>query len=553
MTPNSKVHLLAGVTFNNSYTNVRSFNSLVEQQNYFQSKIEKSMLNSSYQRVNANSLRIGYKYDDIENINYLMFQNNNKWYYAFVISIDYLNENTSIITYELDVYQTFMFDFEFKTSFVEREHVKRFNSDGSPIYYLEDEELNYGSAYDIVSIKKYNNITSLDNNDYDIGFLVIATPMDLTVNGFNTYGGSTFNKINSNLFYYIIPFNKDLLNGYPIGVNNTYVSSSYMVLQALSSVADLVGKTCSIYYTNYLPFEVEAETKTGPFGPDNVNQTYINLTMPLSVTSLKASAPYNLNIIPIGNLDNIETLEIDCGLKYSDIEEYSESKLYQYPYTIFEMTDFKGHNFVIKPEFLNDTNIKVGIQAMLGSSPKIAFIPKNYNCNGYLIENGFIDSDTNDIPIINDATASYIQSNRNVLNLQDTYASDNATRSVIQTNANLRITNGEISTNETLGYISSGVNALSGIVNIASGNIGVGVNSLVSSGMSTANTYYDSMYARQKANQNANFSNINARISAEQEIGLRQAKLQDINNQPPTISGQGKDIIFSNGYRYEKL
>ena len=58
------------------------------------------------------------------------------------------------------------------------------------------------------------------------------------------------------------------------------------------------------------------------------------------------------------------------------------------------------------------------------------------------------------------------------------------------------------------------------------------------------------MYAKEQANQNANFSNINARIGAEQSIGLRQAKLADINNQPPNLNGMGKDVIFSYGYDY---
>ena len=555
MTPNTKVHLLTGVPFNNSYTNVRSFSNLTEQNNYFLSKVVKTMDNATYQRVNNSSVKVGFKYEDVENINYMMFLNNEKWYYAFVVSVDYVNEQTTLITYELDVYQTFMFDFEFKTSFVEREHVKRFNADGTPIYYLENEELNYGDAYDVVDVKKYNNITALDTPafDYDIGFLIIATPMDLTLSGFNTYGGSSFNDINTNLYYYLVPFNKsDVI--LPIGVNDKYISSLYYVLQALSSVADLVGKTCSIYYTNYLPLEVKAETKSGPFGPDGVVQQYINLTIGnLSAVTISASAPYNVNLVPLGDLENIETQEINCGDKYDGFTNFSESKLFQYPYTLIEMTDLKGHSFVLKPEYINGKNLTIGFQSMISSSPKIAFIPKNYNTDGYLIENGFIDTDTNDIPVINDATASYIQSNRNVLNLQDTYALDNANRSTLQTNSNLRITNAQINTNENMGYISSGVNALSGIVSMASGNIGGGLSQVINSGMSAYQNYYDSMYAKERANQNANFSNINARTSAEQEIGLRQAKLADINNQPPTISGQGKDIVFSGGYDYGYL
>jgi len=52
--------------------------------------------------------------------NYLCFQNGgfgNKWLYAFISDILYINENCTAITFEIDVMQTWLFDFEIKKSF----------------------------------------------------------------------------------------------------------------------------------------------------------------------------------------------------------------------------------------------------------------------------------------------------------------------------------------------------------------------------------------------------------------------------------------------------
>ena len=48
-------------------------------------------------------------------------------------------------------------------------------------------------------------------------------------------------------------------------------------------------------------------------------------------------------------------------------------------------------------------------------------------------------------------------------------------------------------------------------------------------------------------NLNNTFANHNLMINAEQQIGLTQAKLEDINNVPPTISNLGNNSLFNLG------
>ena len=52
---------------------------------------------------------------------------------------------------------------------------------------------------------------------------------------------------------------------------------------------------------------------------------------------------------------------------------------------------------------------------------------------------------------------------------------------------------------------------------------------------------------RASMNMNNDFANKNLMINAEQSIGLTQAKINDINNIPPTVSNLGNNALFDYG------
>lgn len=123
--PNSKVLLIKNVALNPNYTNTIYFGSADAQTTFFKTKVFKTFEPLSYQRVNYGSLKLAVKADDIYNANYLMFQNTdfgNKWFYAFITSINYINNATTEIVYQIDVLQSYYFDFALKKCLVEREH-----------------------------------------------------------------------------------------------------------------------------------------------------------------------------------------------------------------------------------------------------------------------------------------------------------------------------------------------------------------------------------------------------------------------------------------------
>lgn len=124
--PITKVYLL-DVPLENDYKNTLYFANAQAQQTYFQSRIigSYSYNDFSYQRKDQ-IIRVPAQYDSIYKCNYVMYQNsayNNKWFYAFVTDLEYINDGRTDLHIETDVIQTWMFDYIVKSSFVEREHV----------------------------------------------------------------------------------------------------------------------------------------------------------------------------------------------------------------------------------------------------------------------------------------------------------------------------------------------------------------------------------------------------------------------------------------------
>lgn len=124
--PNSTIKLLKNVPLDPSYTDTLYFSDLTSQLNAFNTIwTKRTFERQSYQRARRGVLRLQVLADTVYDYNYMLFQNTaygNKWFFAFIKSIDYINDNTSEINYELDVMQTWFFEAQLEPCFVEREH-----------------------------------------------------------------------------------------------------------------------------------------------------------------------------------------------------------------------------------------------------------------------------------------------------------------------------------------------------------------------------------------------------------------------------------------------
>lgn len=96
-----------------------------EQLAYFQGKQKFRIDEVSYMRQEPNVILIELPADKIYDCNYLLFQNrtfSNRWWFAFITQVDYVNAETASITWEIDVMQNWYFDYELGDCYIEREH-----------------------------------------------------------------------------------------------------------------------------------------------------------------------------------------------------------------------------------------------------------------------------------------------------------------------------------------------------------------------------------------------------------------------------------------------
>lgn len=126
MSKNSECYLIQGIAIDNSYRHTIYFSSESAQASFFKSKSKSGQhyTNMSYIRIFDGVIRINEQPAEIVNCNYVMFKNtSDKWYYAFIKELNYINEVTTDVVYELDIIQTWFFDWAIQPCYIERQHV----------------------------------------------------------------------------------------------------------------------------------------------------------------------------------------------------------------------------------------------------------------------------------------------------------------------------------------------------------------------------------------------------------------------------------------------
>ena len=116
------ITLIKSFKYDNNYGYVKTFQTKTDQTNYFNSLDKIVLDDTNYIKEHTNIIKVPYSYDYlVENgVNYVLFNNGYKDIYAFIIEKEYVSEEVTKLIFEVDVIQTYMFDFTIKHSFVER-------------------------------------------------------------------------------------------------------------------------------------------------------------------------------------------------------------------------------------------------------------------------------------------------------------------------------------------------------------------------------------------------------------------------------------------------
>ena len=123
--PNSTIKFLSGVPLDNTFEHTLYFTSAAIQATILSGYASYTLDAQSYVREESGSIRVSLSTTQLYACNYIMFKNTsfeNKWFYAFITGIRYRSNGTSIVEFQLDPIQTWLFDFTVEASFVEREH-----------------------------------------------------------------------------------------------------------------------------------------------------------------------------------------------------------------------------------------------------------------------------------------------------------------------------------------------------------------------------------------------------------------------------------------------
>ena len=232
ITPDSKVKLIENPLKLDS-NNEMMFVNATAQYNYFTSLPKLEFDNLTYVRkdevlrIPTDETASGITYEDLLKYNFCMYQNthfDNKWFYAFVTDVKWINPSLTEIKLETAYFQTWQFDLVYKDSFIEREHV---NDDTIGLHTLE-EDIDTGDY--IVDFKK--SLTDLTAYKFILAVLVdyyIDSDTGNVVVSGGSNGGAIYNGIRTAYRYYYF--------------NNGSISKLSDVIEAYSNAgkSDMIG------------------------------------------------------------------------------------------------------------------------------------------------------------------------------------------------------------------------------------------------------------------------------------------------------------------------
>lgn len=519
--PTNEVRIYKNVPFSIDYKNIMDFSSVAEQSAYFNSLPQKTFSNLTYTRNNGTIIVNGNR-DTLLDYNYMSFVNKdygNKIFYAFITNVRYSSANASYIDFVIDEWQTWCFDVEFKESFIERKHCKRWNSDGTPVINTQDEGLDFGSEYIVKDHRQYNNnlywvclVTSLFNSE-----VLLGHPQDVPTI--------------LSLFYYPIykTTNNTIVKWRKDGKSQTGIPD---VLNAFRTSSSLSNKLVSAFIISEPPFEYA-------YTIDNTTNEIVIRAEDLriweyQVTDLPTiSLPYRVSS---ANPHNV----LRTFPKYGNLKNnITESKLLMYPYSYVQLIDGQGNSFDIKNEYLDDTQINVRTFTSGGLNSKQAHIVDHYRYKGvnlnycrWELGNGIVNSFPNNLTISDEYSAAYLQGNAN------------------QINQSVNATLNQSHLNNIMAQNTARASQSASLVRGVGDTIGGGIfQPLVGAGngIKALGDYTATVITSEQQVEN---TELQGNLTSENAIKSALAKKQDAKNVADNVSLQGGDVYFTYQNQY---
>lgn len=452
------------------------FKTIDEQREYFKSNARRTYEKCKYQ-ARTGTMKVKGYVDDLNDCNYGYYTNSykgtQKTYYFWIVSKNLLARETTELTIQLDVFQTWLFDFKIGNCMIEREHTD--NDILGRQTMPEDFEL---GEY-ITRTKK-----SVEALKQDPCFFVGVTDEEISLGGKfgRTYSGFA-------IVYFKYSGTKEL----------SEFIEGYMKKGKADAIAFIFSFPSGMFNR---PWD-NGERISGYEGVLAVEETFgWNTEQSDSFSFLgETYKPYN-------------------------------NKLYTYPYNFITVKNASGGNVVLKLEQFSSINdIKFKIECCLTQNPTITLTPTNYNNKTYAIDDSIQCSGYGLCSWNNDNYANWFAQHQNSINAQSVNASNTmkANANVNSNNYNNALSNRD--TNATKGAINTAISTLSALGSL---NIGGAIGNAVGG---SANTMLDYSQATKNANNDLGNSSLMNTTNYQNEIRSLMASVKDASVQPNTAKG----------------
>lgn len=369
--PNTIIRLLSGVPLNKDYENTILFDNVTAQTNYFLGKTKYSFPECTYQRYRPEISISGLSADLAITCNYLMYQNtsySSKWFYAFIDSVEYVNDTTCRINFTPDLMQTWAFDYELTDCFVERNHTAQDYLGLS----LTPEPI---PAKDYVNNEVYQRIAGADviSNELLTGEYAIVL-----------------------VFHYN---DTDSDGSYAVGglVQNVYSALNYRVFPAseTKSSGSFTFKGVTYNYTNKSPIEIigiwiAAIEATSSMGANAIQGIYMVpadlfggiANLPAGGIDFPGQGANYSNIYNVRGISLLGTTDASGTIQPVDLNGYvpRNKKLYTYPFNYLELNNGSGQTLQLRYErFLDPESLNISVKTAVIQPASVIAEPCYYN------------------------------------------------------------------------------------------------------------------------------------------------------------------------------
>lgn len=296
----------------------------------------------TYQRKDG-VIRFGALIDDILSYNYVMYRNDsytNKWFYAFITGMEYVNDNMTSITIKTDTWQTWQFDLTYKPTLIDREHQNTDVAGDNTLperlelgeFVVNGDTSNFGTSPSFVTVVEVSQIENYTNGNQTLVYQWVDGSHNET------------------------PVLNDIIRG-----TTPLIVSGANDVKQIRDVYDSAGLADAIVNVYMLPAGL-------------VGSSY-----QIQIASLNVSSPKTCTAIVPADKTGVYSINSKTISRPTSVDNFTpkNKKVLTYPYCYFNVSNNAGTSIPFHYEDFGST-ITFNVEGTFGVSGNIKAIPIGY-------------------------------------------------------------------------------------------------------------------------------------------------------------------------------